>query len=190
VQFGRQALTFRKITLLPFSGSSTERHFQLRLKYLVSLHPLTPQSMVVTVRTTSRKHCETGKKEGLYSCIIYTNVWYQLPYYKPLLSEKPVRNVWGTSMKASLPPSPRTPREISCLLRLSWLPHSSILPLLLTPLYLPVPMGLISPPPGFDPRTIQSVANRYTDWATGPILYMLRHKDLTDLITQTGYSQW
>jgi hypothetical protein len=26
----------------------------------------------------------------------------------------------------------------------------------------------ISPPPGFDPRTVQSVASRYTDWATGP----------------------
>jgi hypothetical protein len=24
------------------------------------------------------------------------------------------------------------------------------------------------PPPGFDPRTIQPVANRYTDWATWP----------------------
>ena len=27
----------------------------------------------------------------------------------------------------------------------------------------------ISPPPGFDPRTVQSVANRYTDYATRPI---------------------
>ena len=26
----------------------------------------------------------------------------------------------------------------------------------------------ISPPPGFDPRTVQSVASRYTDWATRP----------------------
>jgi len=24
----------------------------------------------------------------------------------------------------------------------------------------------ISPPPGFDPRTVQPVASRYTDWAT------------------------
>jgi hypothetical protein len=23
----------------------------------------------------------------------------------------------------------------------------------------------ISPPPGFDPRTVQSIASRYTDWA-------------------------
>jgi len=26
----------------------------------------------------------------------------------------------------------------------------------------------ISPPPGFNPRTVQPVASRYTDWATGP----------------------
>ena len=26
----------------------------------------------------------------------------------------------------------------------------------------------ISPPPGFDPRTVHSVASRYTDWATRP----------------------
>jgi len=26
----------------------------------------------------------------------------------------------------------------------------------------------ISPPPGFDPRTVQPVVSRYTDWATGP----------------------
>ena len=29
-------------------------------------------------------------------------------------------------------------------------------------------MRKISPPPGFDPRTVQPVASRYTDWATGP----------------------
>ena len=29
-------------------------------------------------------------------------------------------------------------------------------------------MRKISPPPGFDPRTIQPVASRYTDWATRP----------------------
>ena len=28
--------------------------------------------------------------------------------------------------------------------------------------------GKISPPPGFDPRTVQSVVSRYTDLATGP----------------------
>jgi sugar phosphate permease len=27
-------------------------------------------------------------------------------------------------------------------------------------------MGKTSPPPGFDPRTVQPVASRYTDWAT------------------------
>ena len=29
--------------------------------------------------------------------------------------------------------------------------------------------GKSRPPPGFDPRTVQSVASRYTDWATRPI---------------------
>ena len=28
--------------------------------------------------------------------------------------------------------------------------------------------GKSRPPPGFDPRTVQPVASRYTDWATGP----------------------
>jgi hypothetical protein len=27
----------------------------------------------------------------------------------------------------------------------------------------------ISPPPGFDPRTVQSVGSRYTDYATRPL---------------------
>jgi hypothetical protein len=35
----------------------------------------------------------------------------------------------------------------------------------------------ISPPPGFDPRTIQPVASRYTDWATRPTRTM---KQLTE----------
>jgi hypothetical protein len=26
----------------------------------------------------------------------------------------------------------------------------------------------ISPPPGLDPRTVQHLASRYADWATGP----------------------
>jgi len=30
--------------------------------------------------------------------------------------------------------------------------------------------GKSRPPPGFDPRTVQAVASRYTDWATRPIL--------------------
>ena len=29
----------------------------------------------------------------------------------------------------------------------------------------------ISPPPGFDPRTVQTIASRYTNWATWPTLY-------------------
>jgi hypothetical protein len=28
-------------------------------------------------------------------------------------------------------------------------------------------------PPGFDPRTVQLVASRYTDWDTGPTLFSL-----------------
>jgi hypothetical protein len=31
----------------------------------------------------------------------------------------------------------------------------------------------ISPPPGFDPRTVQPVASRYTDWATWPLIHTL-----------------
>jgi len=31
----------------------------------------------------------------------------------------------------------------------------------------------ISPPPGFDPRTVQPVVSRYTDYATRPILLEL-----------------
>jgi len=30
----------------------------------------------------------------------------------------------------------------------------------------------ISPPPGFDPRTVQPVASRYTDWATRPTSFI------------------
>jgi hypothetical protein len=29
--------------------------------------------------------------------------------------------------------------------------------------------NLTPPPPGFDPRTVQPVVSRYTDWATGPM---------------------
>jgi hypothetical protein len=36
----------------------------------------------------------------------------------------------------------------------------------------------ISPPPWFDPRTVQPVASRYTNWATGPT-YMFRALSLT-----------
>jgi hypothetical protein len=33
----------------------------------------------------------------------------------------------------------------------------------------------ISPPPGFDPRTVQAVVSPYTDWATGPTTYTLTY---------------
>ena len=34
-------------------------------------------------------------------------------------------------------------------------------------------VGKISPPPGFDTRTVQSVASRYTDYATWPTVRLL-----------------
>jgi len=36
--------------------------------------------------------------------------------------------------------------------------------------------GKSGPPPGFDPRTAQPVASRYTDYATRPTLYYLLSK--------------
>ena len=33
--------------------------------------------------------------------------------------------------------------------------------------------GKSRPPPGFDPRTVQPVASRYTDWATRPTIYSI-----------------
>ena len=38
-------------------------------------------------------------------------------------------------------------------------------------------MRKISPPPGFDPRTVQLVVSRYTDWATRPTVnkYIIYH---------------
>ena len=33
----------------------------------------------------------------------------------------------------------------------------------------------LAPPPGFDPRTVQPVASRYTDWTTRPTNYMLNY---------------
>ena len=43
----------------------------------------------------------------------------------------------------------------------------------------------ISPPPGFDPRTVQPVASRYTDWATRPTYIYIKNKKTT--YTQTVY---
>jgi hypothetical protein len=41
----------------------------------------------------------------------------------------------------------------------------------------------ISPPPGFDPRTVQLVASRYTDYATRPtgLYYSSTHMYLADI---------
>ena len=52
----------------------------------------------------------------------------------------------------------------------------------------------ISPPPGFDPRTVQPVASRYTDWAiAAPIMCAVRNfmkigQILLDL--HTGMDRW
>jgi len=43
----------------------------------------------------------------------------------------------------------------------------------------------ISPPPGFDPRTIQPVASRYKDYNTGPLLLQKCNK-----IFCSGYRIW
>ena len=45
--------------------------------------------------------------------------------------------------------------------------------------------GKISPPPGFDPRTVQPLGSRYTDWATGP---MNRKRKAIILKAVTGYT--
>ena len=45
----------------------------------------------------------------------------------------------------------------------------------------------ISPPPGFDPRTVQPVASRYTDWATGPTSLVLRSENSTFYPTEYLY---
>ena len=36
----------------------------------------------------------------------------------------------------------------------------------------------ISPPPGFDPRTVQSEASRYTDWAIPALNFRIHYKKL------------
>jgi hypothetical protein len=41
----------------------------------------------------------------------------------------------------------------------------------------------ISPPPAFDPRTFQPVANNYTDWATGPTVMYLDRQEMQSMYT-------
>ena len=41
----------------------------------------------------------------------------------------------------------------------------------------------ISPPPGFDPRTVQHVASRYTDYAIRPLMYRTSSKRVRDVLT-------
>jgi len=38
----------------------------------------------------------------------------------------------------------------------------------------------ISPPPGFDPRTVQPLSSRYTDWATRPTSWLMLSSCLVD----------
>ena len=39
--------------------------------------------------------------------------------------------------------------------------------------------GKSRPPPGFDPRTVQPVASRYTDWATRPTIILFSNRNIT-----------
>ena len=43
----------------------------------------------------------------------------------------------------------------------------------------------ISPPPGFDPRTVQPVVSRYTDYATRPIKYQSNYR-----LIKWNYGPW
>jgi hypothetical protein len=43
----------------------------------------------------------------------------------------------------------------------------------------------ISPPREFDPRTVQPVASRYTDWATRPFLYLYFNKKFSLMYMRT-----
>ena len=48
-------------------------------------------------------------------------------------------------------------------------------------------MRNISPPPGFDPRTVQDVASSYTDWAI--TAHQLHHVEIMVVLKQTGKQQ-
>jgi len=46
----------------------------------------------------------------------------------------------------------------------------------------------ISPSPGFDPRTVQPIASRYTDWATGPTKFKIAaHKSGNSTLVCKGF---
>ena len=48
----------------------------------------------------------------------------------------------------------------------------------------------ISPPPGFDPRTVQPVASRYTDWAIlAPNIKEIARINLSYVVIGTDVSQ-
>jgi hypothetical protein len=44
----------------------------------------------------------------------------------------------------------------------------------------------ISPPPGFDPRTVQPVASRYTDWAIPAQTNEIKNKQYNKILTQSN----
>ena len=44
----------------------------------------------------------------------------------------------------------------------------------------------ISPPPGFDPRTVQPVASRYTDWAIPAHAFHSNTQELSQCVHRTG----
>ena len=48
-------------------------------------------------------------------------------------------------------------------------------------------MRKISPPPGFDPQTIQPVARRYTDYATRPAILLQKSHEIGSLTQFTKY---
>jgi len=47
----------------------------------------------------------------------------------------------------------------------------------------------ISPPPGFDPRTVQPVASHYTDWATRPVYRKCKYY-FQNLADDFGINLW
>jgi hypothetical protein len=52
----------------------------------------------------------------------------------------------------------------------------------------------IAPPPGFDPRTVQPIASRYTDWATWPTIMhgtnIKLHNNIQALVKKYGVFVW
>jgi hypothetical protein len=47
-----------------------------------------------------------------------------------------------------------------------------------------------SPPPGFDPRTVQPIASRYNDWATRPTLRTVPYNNCTASSPTPQHATW